>query len=555
MSREQPIPVQVDVFNLQLQEGYDLEIVPGSFQLEDGNARRGNTVYCLYTIRNRGSLPAERVFARVYKNEPWKDENQAKNTVVGLSDPLIERLDPGEEVAVRVRWDPDPANPTPARLFATVVSNSSGVEKNLSNNVASMDLNLIEPPNLALDQRNIKASRNYISDYETIKLTVPFENKSDRDFLRAFKLTAYAITQEGNPVRKFNRRFDRMLSGEKGSVQFDWIVLPGEQKLKIELNEDRDYLEASHDDNIWTLDLPYIMSARSFPNWNRVWEFTDFSKYGTYHGVRREGTGSLTVAGRPRAIGFGRGFETDYLVEGEYGAWNAEDNLWGYRNGQLLLLSTETADPLKFRFPASRDDHTTIYDVYINHVGESMNKDLVMPGDFRYRLEDDLNWKLENSNQRGMVFLQRVDSVDDAIDIMISPPKYPSFNHLFNIDIRAAIGVYESPMIRFEHPPRGRMIVDAITPGLTKVEMEVRYGATDDKDIVWDAWLPVSQDGAIPAGEKDRTLFQWRARLVDSMDASPELNSVLIEIEPGAASELIAAGETAEESPESNATP
>lgn len=527
-------PLQIEVFNAEVRRGPNLEIVRGSMRTENDHPRAGNTVFVRFVARNSGHEPVENITARLYLDTPWDEEKVAKNVTPWASTNTIPRLMPGEEHEFRLRWDPERNDGHRVRLFATVMmSNARITEDDMADNVASLTVDLRSAPNLAVRPAEITRDRDYALAGENVRVTIPIHNTTEEDFLRDFRVSVYAVRNDGSSERRFSERFTEMLGGESATIQFDWQVKPGEHQLRIDVNEDREYLETTHADNVATLSFPYVIDENYFDDSRRFWDFTGFPNYGSHHGVVYLPTGHITVAPLPRAQSTGYGFERRFLVSGELGNDLVADGLWGLRGNEILLAHEETSDvPLRYRIPMPKDDETTYYDVYLGHVGNLRPE--VMSGQFRYRLEDQRDWALFNRAERGTVFMERVQTRDNFLDLELAAPPFPAFNHIWSISVSPVMGIYESPIVRFQKAPAGGIVADVDTTEGGKVRFDVRFG-TLGSNIAWQPWEPVALGTAIPAAPEGTDAFQWRARVYQDQGGAPLLGSVGIEVVPGAA--------------------
>lgn len=527
-------PLQIEVFNAEVRRGPNLEIVEGSLRTENDHPRAGNTIFVRFVARNSGHEPIENITARLYLDTPWDEEKLAKNVTPWATTNTIPRLMPGEEHEFRMRWDPERNDGHRVRVFATVMmSNARITEDDMADNVASINVELRSAPNLLVREGEIQRDRDYALAGENVRVTIPIHNDSEEDFLRDFRVSVYAVKNDGSSERRFSERFTELLGGESATIQFDWAVKPGEHLLRIDVNEDREYLETTHADNVATLSFPYVINVNYFEDSNRFWDFTGFPNYGSHHGVVYLPTGHITVGPLPRAESTGYGFERQFLVSGELGNDLAVDGLWGMRGNELLLNHGETAvSDLSYRIPMPKNDETTLYDIYIGHVGNLRPE--VMSGQFRYRLEDQIDWTLFNRAERGTVFVERVQTRDNFLDLQLAAPPYPAFNHIWSISVSPVMGIYESPIVRFQQAPAGNIVADVDTTAGGKVRFDVRFG-TLGSNVDWQDWQAVPAGARIPAAPTGTDAFQWRARVYQDNNGAPLLGSVGIEVVPGAA--------------------
>ena len=526
-------PLQTEVFSLRMMGGPDLEIVEDSLILEDEYRPAGTTVFMRFDVRNNGDAPAIDVTPRLYVGEPWNDDKIAENSVPWAHRERVERLYPGERHSFRVRWDPPSNDGAAKKIYATVKAQK---EKNTANNVVSTDVTFLPPPNLVLKADEIKKDREFVQPYTEVSFTVPIANNSEEDFLREFRLTAYSRDIRGNRTRRLNERMEGLRAGESMQVQFDWMVEPGEYAIEIHLNEDREFIEETHGDNVAHFTFPYVISDHFFDRPREVWDFSEFPDYGSYSGVRLTATRELALTRRPLAEETHFQFEPQYLVEGRLGEKTNIDNLWGVRDGTLIQEMQETPEPVAFRIPMPLDDRTTVYEVYIQHTGTYLPE--LNSGRFGYRFEGAADWQEETRNQRGRVYMGRIETRDDMLDLELRGARSPSFDHLFRVIVAPYLGRYESPIVRFEQQPSGRLVARQETPGRSRVVYEVRHGhrtgGSERGNMNWGAWIETAPGEAIPPGPEESRFFQWRATLIGSLEETPRVRAVAIEAAPGA---------------------
>ncbi len=529
----QPVarPLQVDVFNLSIKNPSDLEILEDSFYIENDFVRAGNTVFFKVKVRNSGGFPVQNVEARLYLREPWIDGNLAPNAVPWAGNNRLEVLNPGEEHEFRLRWDPADTAAGEVTVYAAVTTNVDEFEENRANNTAALTVNMVEPPNLKITAEGITTSSDYAAPYETIRVSVPIANNSRRDFIREFRLSAYAHTFDGQRIRKVDHRFDALMAGEEASLDFHWIVQPGEHRLEIHLNEDREYLEQTHDDNVEMIDFIYIVDDSMYLTAEGVWDFAGFPAEGEFLNATRQPDGNLRTRQRSAYPAVNRYFQPPFLAEGRTGPLLAVDNLWGMGRGILSAEFTETVPSVRFRFPADPNSGTTIYDLGIDHIG-NLEQDR-NSGNFLFRVEDERDWTRHAPKGRGYEYLTRVQTRDNHLDISFAAPDFPARVLINRIELRPAIGVYTSPILRFQKAPRGRLLADVGDDGDSRVDFAVRFGSRVDRgDVEWGDWLAVEPGEALPAAPPGARYFQWRTRLFDGMSVRPTVRNVRIEAYP-----------------------
>ncbi len=524
--------LQARLFQPRQFRGPDLEIVPGSLHVENEHALAGTTVFLRFTVRNRGTEAAGPVRPELYIDEPWVSGQLAENSVSRTYHPTLDKLRPGEEHEFRMRWDPTTNAGRNVRLYATVEHQGEPRELNLSNNEASIDVQLLPPANLAIDTARVRQSHQVARPYEHVRLSVPFSNISDHDFRHEFHVGVYA-NGTGNSRRQIaHRTYPGLAAGESATLQLDWDVRPGEYEIEIDINEDREYMESTYDNNVHRIRFTRAVSTSDVLAGEGQWHFKDLASLGKLRGLRTLPGGHLTLALRPQAEVTSRRLYEEYLVEGSLGHDQDRDNRWGYRDtGEILLAYGETAEPIRFRIPTNPDDGTSYYDVYIEHVGDLRPE--VNSGHFRYRFAGESDWQTERRRERGRVHMGRHMARHNHIDAEFASMEYPSFNHIWRIHFHPVLGIYESPVVSHGRAlPPALLTADMHEPGSSRIEFEIRYGTGELDSIAWNDWLPARAGYHLPEPPAEAVHLQWRARLYGAPDGKPELHRVALDPYP-----------------------
>lgn len=531
ISKEKRRLLQLTPFTYQMKAGPDLQIVPGDFFFENEHIFVGRTVYARFKVRNIGDAPAENVSGRLYIGEPWVEQNAAPTSISWFAPEIVPILYPGDEKTFRIRWDPKGTSHETLQLFATVQAGGGLPERNMANNQLMKPVSLLSPPNLRLVKERASIGRPVLRPHEAVTIKAPFENNSVEDFVRDFRLSVYATRQDGVRRRIYTRRYENLGAGDSGDVQFDWVVQPGEYAVEMSLNEDREYLEDTHDDNVLSFKLPYIMDADNFGT-SHVWDFSEFPDFGSLQSIIRDPSGALSISARPSALRQRCTFDASNLIKGQLGDINENDNLWGLQEGRLYLTFGESGPPVKFRIPLDSVKVTRTYDVYIDHIGNYVPEK--MSGDFKYRIEDQRDWTLETRPDVGVIYMGRFDVRDDYLDIEFAAPDYPSENLIYSVLASPVLGIYESPIVEYRRAPTGRLLVDETLREDSRINFAIRQGHGREGSIEWREWRAAAAGVALPVADPSDTFLQWRATMVQGGDQPPLLRSVRIEETEGA---------------------
>jgi hypothetical protein len=515
------IPLTID-----LADGHDIAVE--NVFVENQNPRAGNTVFVRGTIKNLGRKPAYHITPVLYLDTPWVDSAEATTAVPWNKPEKISVLYPGESREVRTRWDPQGVAASRHTLHLAAASDQ--VEGSLANNVAPVTIDLLASSNLRIVKDEVLVSHQIVQPYDVVRFSLPVVNDSPYDFRHEFRVMATAYTSDGSSRRLFSRRFDSLQQGERVTIQFDWTVGPGEEAVEINENVDREYLELSYDDNIHRLTFPTVFPASFLGLSASVLDYDKVRQYGNSTNIRQLPGGKLTVARAPKSGRVSLPFLPQQIVEGRLGPNGVMDNLWDLmERTQLVSRPGEVAAPVKFRIPLPRNDDTTYYAFELPHVENNPKKETPQ-GIFRYRLEDQVDWTIEDRPAGKADSLGRIDTFDDHLTIELATPDTAPFNHLFGLTATPLVGTYTSAILVAEKLPVLRLVADLESPGLSQVLFDVRYGKRSEGTIEWQDWARVERGSALPVAAAGHQYFQWRARLVEATDGNPTLRSVRFEV-------------------------
>lgn len=534
--------LQARLFQAREFLGPDLKIVPDSLHVENEHALAGTTVFVRFTVRNVGTEAAGPIRPEIYIGEPWREDRVAQSAVSRTYHPVLDELLPGQEHEFRLRWDPESGSEQRVTLHATVEHQGDRRELNLANNEASLDVHLLPPANLAIDRANVRQSHQVARPYERVRLSVPFSNISENDFRHEFRASVHANGTENSRRTLLARTYPGMRAGESAVLQFDWEVLPGEYEIEIDINEDREYMEETYENNVHRIRFTRALDSNGLlaPEGER-WDFGRLAEHGQLNGLRTLPGGHLTLVARPQAKIHSTPLYEEFLVEGSLGFDQRQDNLWGYREtGEILLAYGESAEPVRFRFPMNRDDDTAYYDIYIEHVGDLRRE--VNSGHFRYRFGGERDWQIERRRERGRVYMGRYMARHGHMEAEFDSVDYPSFNHIWRVHFAPVLGIHESPVVTHHRAlDDGVLRARMHEPGAARVEFEVRCGTGELDSIAWSDWLPARPDHRLPAPPAEARHLQWRATLFGAPDGMPELHGVSVEWHPEEGTPAIAA--------------
>ncbi|CAN5197329.1 hypothetical protein BH09SUM1_BH09SUM1_07540 [soil metagenome] len=517
-----PRMVETTRAELGLDGGPDIEIVKDSLFLENEKPLAGSTLFLHFVVKNVGREKATQVRPQLYIDQAYEDANVAVDSVPWSNPQEAAQLAPGEQKEFRMRWDPSGLTFRGThRVFATVACSTP--ERRLDNNFAYLDVDLRLPPNLRLDTKNLRISQQVVQPYDHVHVTAPVMNDSSYDFLRDFKIGVTSIRNDGTRTKLFSQRFDALPAGNSVTLQFDWVVQPGENQIEINLNEDREYIESDFSDNVLTQNFDYVMTSREFEKPKDEWTQKEALKFATFESVQQDPNGEIGLVRRPGAITQVLPFKKEYLIQGLSGNALATDSMVGFRDDGMVISDQELVSPVKLRFPLDPKSGTNYYDIYLSFASR-IPHGMVM-GIFRYRLEDESDWRREDRPRGTDGYLGRMDVRDSALTFEFASAETQALNHLMAIRAVPVMGYVESPVVRASSVGAGVMTVDAETPGDSRVEIRVRYGSGTNEAIAWGDWETVG-NGSRLAPPTGTQYFQWRSMLFAAEDGSPALKDV-----------------------------
>ncbi|MGC9327926.1 MAG: C25 family cysteine peptidase, partial [Candidatus Hinthialibacter sp.] len=133
----------------------DLCFVPDSLTVEPSSPRSGETIFLNALVRNDGAASARDIFIQ---GRDASSGNSAKilNVVVGRQGASIDRLDPGQQKFIRLRWDPT-NNAGPHKLRLTIDSNNRIAEFDEENNTIESEIQVRRKADLLVDPARFDA--------------------------------------------------------------------------------------------------------------------------------------------------------------------------------------------------------------------------------------------------------------------------------------------------------------------------------------------------------------------------------------------------------------
>lgn len=132
----------------------NLTFIPGSLTFEPNSPRSGETVYLRAIAKNEGAASAAKISVQGY--EVSKDNTvKLLNVTVGRPGAGIDRLDPGQQASVLVRWDPTD-NPGQRGLRLTIDADKQIAESNEDDNSIAGEIRVARKADLIVDATAVK---------------------------------------------------------------------------------------------------------------------------------------------------------------------------------------------------------------------------------------------------------------------------------------------------------------------------------------------------------------------------------------------------------------
>ncbi|MCB2156238.1 hypothetical protein KQI84_15285 [bacterium] len=513
---------------LRMPVGCDIEVVPGSVRPERDAYVRGETVFIRADVRNRGGDPAENLLTTLYVGAPWWEQNKAPSATNEAEVTFEKPLLPGETREVRLRWDPPSGFGRQAALFVVTNSSRKIVESDYRNNVGDTIVSMASLPNLAIDGKDIIASQDYVADGEVISLTIPYWNTSAFDFSHPFVIEVDAEGPETEPMLVYRGVLDRLDAGERGMIQIPWHVTGMRDRVTVSVNSEREYGESVLADNTALLDFEYVLNQKYLGGDPDFWTFNNTMPFGSMDSLFVSPDNSLELIAFPEA-GERITFKNEYVV-GEPlpkpSLLADSDNMMALDDqGAISWTPYETPAPVQLRIPMPKDDGTTLYDVYVEQMGANSPDD--KPSNFyRYRSEDQDVWKDIKDRFSAMVYLDRVETKDDFLDISFTSHSIVSWNKLRALQIRPVKGRYTSPLFEVDGLRAFTFEPDYRAGGEAKVLFDFRVGTGNRYDPQFGDWQPL-QSGERVAANPDATALQWRCTIFGDRKTLPKLRNVI----------------------------
>lgn len=222
----------------------DLAVIEDSIRLTPLSPRSGETVFIDLTIENKGVATAENVFIQGYQGERGKTRKPFE-VVVGSRGERIERLDPGEQKNIRLRWDPT-GNKGPYELEVKLDPFDQIKESDEENNSAVRSIDVRRKADILVveDEFILKP----IEDGKRFEMGFTLKNQGESDADKILVEMAFAYRESGKRVSGFVPDIISIKAG--GRYVAGGIRIPSNiEYFELIIDPDEVVDEETHDNN------------------------------------------------------------------------------------------------------------------------------------------------------------------------------------------------------------------------------------------------------------------------------------------------------------------
>lgn len=518
----------------------DLELVPGSLVVSNPTpALATHTVHLRAAVRNNGPGSVSDVPVAIYIDAPG-DPRALATSNTRQATATIAHLDAGETAEVDLRWDPHPSVGLGARVFAVVNNDGHIAETNRENNTASLAVAFRPLPNLAITPDDVRVSPAVVRPGDDVTLSITFRNTTDDDFTRPLVVRA-GVSGPGAPEAPVAREVVPGLEANaEKSFTWTWKADGKRSVFAISINDEREFGEARNDDNKASGSFEYVLPVSADPA-APAWRFAMAGEVGPRQHLFVAPDGALEITSRP--TDFTRLTFDNSVVEGAplpihgQGATD-RDGRMALADGALYWTPDEQPENVRLRIPMPTDDLTTVYDVYLDHLGAAFRQ-IDYANAYQWRAESNLDWSFSTDRDKkpeailGHSFVGRLDTIDDVLELEIGPTGEASWNTILAVRVAPFEGAYTSPLLELGEGglPAARMVEDAVRPLGTAILYQTRRGAGTPESPRWTPWTPLEPGQSLPSDPEAR-LLQWRCRLLSTGAVSPRLAELRFELPP-----------------------
>ncbi|MBN2328074.1 MAG: hypothetical protein JXR73_13060 [Candidatus Omnitrophica bacterium] len=222
----------------------DLRFVSDSMSVEPRSPRSGETVFLTAQVRNDGKAGARDISIQ---GSDITSSNSSKilNVAVGRQGATIERLDPGQQKSVRLRWDPT-HNDGSHKLRLKIDPNDRIAESDEENNAIETDIQVLRKADLLVDADRFDARP--IEGGKRLQIYFEVRNQGESP---ADRIVIELLRKDAGAAEPESIRLPQAFEIQPGAHRsFGGIKIPaGIEYLEIVVDPDEIVDEETHDNN------------------------------------------------------------------------------------------------------------------------------------------------------------------------------------------------------------------------------------------------------------------------------------------------------------------
>ncbi len=517
-------------FTAEVPSRPDLAIVGGSFAPVDASTPVGQTMYFDVTVMNTGDMPVNRYRLNLYKDVAG-EPGFLQRSAVALADQEPPPLQPGESWRTTLRLDPNSGFPVGERPACVEVVLFDGLtDADPSNNSACANVNCTAGPNLTFVPSTAEQSTRLVFPGDVAQCAIAWRNdNSIVPFEHPATVTVYAEGPSSREELLHSIAPKGVPAGGGGLIQFNWTAKPGQDRVRVVLNEELEFPENSVADNEFTFTFEPVLNPAKDPQAHpRHISALPAAGYVTDLDFHPDET--LRVADRPTAPGHlfeglaDRVANQDAL--GQKGDLRREDGKFSPIGDIPYLACTgkESAEAVSIPLPFEDADAQSV-DVYLDQRG-SFAADPTPSGDFNYRIGGDGEWKTSAKTPPGVVHIGRVQPSDGRILVELAGTGEPSRNEFYGIRLVPVKGTIVSHPVSVEGTTLGRLAVSADLVEGARMSMAAQFGSGTRETPLWGDWVPCGFGGRFPAVPEGATFMRWRVVIAPGPTGTPILRGI-----------------------------
>lgn len=517
-------------FTVDVPSRPDLAIVPGSFAPLNPSTPVGETMYFDVTVKNMGDMPVNKYRVNLYRNVAG-EPGFLQRSAVAQSDPEPPPLQPGESWRTTLRLDPNADFTIGERpACAEVFLHDGFADADPSNNTACAQVFCTPGPNLAFVEGTAAQSTRLVFPGDVVQCAVAWRNDNGTvPFAHPTTLTVYAEGPSSREQLMQSTSPKGVPAGGGGLLQFNWTAKPGQDRVRVVLNEEYEFAENSIADNEFTFTFEPVLNPAKDPQAHpRHLSALPAAGYVTDLDFHPDET--LRVAERPAAPGaFFDGLANrvaDPGALGESGDLKTEDGRLAPIGAVPYLACTgkESFEAVTIPLEFSDPDAQSV-DVYLDQRG-SITGDPTPSGDFLYRLDPEGEWVTSMRTTPGPRYLGRVQPRDGKVTLGLSGTGTPSRNEFYSVRLVPVKGTITSHPISVEGTTLGRLAVNADLVEGARMSMAAQFGSGTREAPLWGDWVPCGFGGRFPAVPEGATFMRWRVIIAPGRTGTPILYGI-----------------------------